>query len=487
MALDNIVKPTSPQNALFAYKYKWTAMFILLAANFLVFFDVNIVNVALPNLQHDFAVKAADVQWLVTAYLLVYALALLPMGRFGDSLGRKRLFIIGVLVFTVVSFLCGTINSINGLILLRGLQGFAAAMISPQVMAIAQSMFEPKERAKPFSLFGLIAGLAAIAGPLASGILIKLNLFNFGWRSIFYINIPIGLLIVLTARVRVPNSKQKIVKKIDQDWFGILLLALTLFALVYPLTEGAAYDWPAWCLLLMAAFFPLSLVLIKYSNTRLARGKTTLLPMHIIRQQDYILGVAAIMAFYSSLQGFFFVFVFFLQQGLHFSPFLTGLTTSAFPIGILVASRITGRLKSLRFKLFLGVTFSASSCIAMWLLVEFLSASLLQKGLLLPLFVNGLGGGLIIATLFQSVLRTVPLHEAGAGAGVLQTMQQIGGAFGVAMVSQIFFSGVADRYITFSNYISSFQHVMAYCIVTYALVALATKCMKFEPMPQFAS
>jgi EmrB/QacA subfamily drug resistance transporter len=468
--------------SLFSYKHRWVAMFTLLLANFMTFLDVNIVNVALPSLQKTFSVDETSIQWIVTTYLLVYALALLPLGRFGDMIGRKFLFIAGIIFFTVTSLLCGAANSIDMLIISRALQGFSAAMITPQVMAIAQAMFAPKERAKPFSLFGLVAGLAAIAGPLVSGILIKLNLFDFGWRSIFYINIPIGILLPIIAFLRLPPSEKRMGSGVQNDWFGIVLLASALCSLIYPLIEGRSYGWPTWCFILMAAFIPLCGAFIFYSNRQSKKGKRILLPFYLMQNRDYILGTVSVMAFYSALQGFFFIFVFFLQQGLNFTPFLTGLATSAFPIGILVATQITVRIQNLMFKILFGVFLALFASITMWILTAHMQGQLTIERLIFPLFINGIGSGIIIASLFQTVMRTVPLKDAGAGAGALQTMQQIGAAFGVAIVSQIFFSNILHHngVVSIDTYVASFQYTIIYYILAYFLVAIATFGMKFE-------
>ena len=183
---------------------RWPALATLLLAGFMNLIDVTIVNVALPRLQASLGATSTEIEWVVAAYVLAFALGLLPFGRLGDIIGRKRMFLIGISLFTLFSALCGLAPSIDMLIGARVLQGLAGAMMMPQVLAIAQVMFPPRERGFAFSLFGLSAGLASVAGPLAGGLLIGADLFGLDWRPIFLVNIPVGILAVIAGRALVP-------------------------------------------------------------------------------------------------------------------------------------------------------------------------------------------------------------------------------------------------------------------------------------------
>ena len=193
----------TPQPAVYAGR--WIAMAVLLLAGFMNLVDVSIVNVALPSLQHAFDASDSQIEWVVAAYVLVLALGLLPFGRLGDIVGRRRMFVAGVAVFTLGSAICGLAPSMGALVAARVVQGIGGAMMTPQTLAIVPALFPPHERGKAFSLFGLTAGLATVAGPLLGGLLIDADLFGLGWRPIFLVNVPIGLLAVILALYYVPE------------------------------------------------------------------------------------------------------------------------------------------------------------------------------------------------------------------------------------------------------------------------------------------
>src|SRR4051794_20544284 len=188
-----------------AYPRRWAALVTLLIGGFMNLIDITIVNVALPRLQAGLGATSTDIQWVVAAYILAFGLGVLPFGRLGDIVGRKRMFLIGVALFTVFSAVCGLAPTIVALIGARVLQGLASAMMMPQILAIAQVIFPPKERGFAFSLFGLSAGLASVAGPLAGGLLIGADLFGLDWRPIFLVNIPVGILALAAGRALVPE------------------------------------------------------------------------------------------------------------------------------------------------------------------------------------------------------------------------------------------------------------------------------------------
>ena len=178
---------------------RWIAMSILLVANFMNLIDVTIVNVALPSLQDAFGATSSQIEWVVAAYILFFALLLLPAGRLGDILGRRRMFLIGVAVFTLGSALCGLAPSIEGLVAARIFQAVGAASMTPQTLAIIPVIFAPKDRGAAFALTGLTAGLAAVAGPVLGGWLIETDIWGLGWRPIFLVNIPVGIAAILLA------------------------------------------------------------------------------------------------------------------------------------------------------------------------------------------------------------------------------------------------------------------------------------------------
>ena len=234
-----------------AYPRRWPALATLLLAGFMNLIDITIVNVALPRLQVSLGATSTEIEWVVAAYVLAFALGLLPFGRLGDVIGRKRMFLIGIGLFTLFSAFCGLAPSMDMLIAARVLQGLAGAMMMPQVLAITQVMFPPRERGFAFSLFGLSAGLASVAGPLAGGLLIGADLFGLDWRPIFLVNIPVGMLAVIAGRALIPALPPH--PNLTVDFGGVVIAGLSTLLLVFPLIEGHSFGWPAWTFVMIAA------------------------------------------------------------------------------------------------------------------------------------------------------------------------------------------------------------------------------------------
>jgi MFS family permease len=478
---------TQPPVARSPERRRWLAMAVLFAASFVNMLDIGIINVALPSIQRSLLANERQIEWIVEIYILVYALGLLPLGRLGDIIGRKTVFVIGVAVFTAASAWCGAASSAGMLILARGVQGLGAAMMSPQVVAIAATMFEPRERGRVFPLFGLVAGLAAIMGPLASGVLIQADPLQLGWRSVFFVNVPFGAATLIATLAWVPRCPPH--PDLENDWGGIGLAAAAIFCLVLPLIEGRSHGWPIWSFVVMTAFVPLLAAFLFWERRQSDKGGSALLPIGLMTSWDYLVGVGAIMVFFSALQGFFLVFALLLQQGFGFSPLDAGLVTAPFPVGALVATTISTRFDSLRWKIIGGSALLILSVVALWLLIRNATDDgLAQGGLVASLFVGGVGNSLCLASLFQTVMRTVPLKDAGAGSGAMQVMQQIGGAVGIALVSMIYFGGLvpdsAGGAPDAAAFKGAFSNTLGYQIAAYLLVLGSALLLRFEPPAQ---
>ena len=238
-----------PQSKAEADPRRWIALFVLLLASFMNLIDVTIVNVALPSLQANMHADPSQLEWVVAAFVLAFALGLLPFGRLGDVVGRTRMFLIGVGLFTLASAFCGLAPSIEWLIVARVLQGLAGAIMTPQVLAIAQVTFPPEEKGQAFSLFGLSAGLAAVTGPILGGLLIGANFFGLDWRPIFLVNVPVGIIAVVAGLYLIPRTPGH--PDLKNDFVGIAIFALATIAMIYPLVEGRSFGWPLWAFALI--------------------------------------------------------------------------------------------------------------------------------------------------------------------------------------------------------------------------------------------
>lgn len=458
-----------------AHPQRWIGLAILLLAGFMNLIDVTIVNVALPRLQAGFAATSSQIEWVAAAYVLAFALGLLPLGRLGDAIGRKRMFLIGVTSFTVFSAFCGMAPSMPSLIASRVFQGLSGAMMMPQVLAIAQIMFPPEERAFAFSFFGLSAGLASVAGPLTGGLLINADLWGLDWRPIFLVNIPIGIGAVIAGRALIPDLPSH--PNLTHDFGGIAIAGVSLVALIYPLIEGHGLGWPAWTFVMIAASFAGLALFYAYERRRQRLGRSELLPVMLLSDRNFLTGIIMTMVFFSGIAGFFLVLAVFLQTGFGFTPLQSGLTTVPFPFGVLIASLVTGRLGGRwpRRRVAAGSLIVAAGMALLGFQVANVGDAVDHWKFLPPLFVSGLGLGIGISSLFQTVLANVPHRDAGAGAGALQSLQQVGSALGIAVTGQIFFSTLANRLAgqtpRHGAFVASLGNALIYEVLAFIAVA----------------
>jgi EmrB/QacA subfamily drug resistance transporter len=404
--------------------------------------DVTIVNVAIPSMQTDLGADPSQIEWVIAAYVLAFALGLLPFGRLGDIVGRTRMFLVGVTLFSLASAFCGLAPSIEWLIAARVLQGIAGSIMTPQVLAIATVTFPPEERGQAFSLFGLASGLAAVAGPILGGFLIGANLGGLDWRPIFLVNVPVGILAVVLGWFIIPRPPGH--PGLRNDFVGIVLFALSMVALVYPLIEGRSYGWPAWSWGMMAAALVLLALFVLWERRQAAADKPQLLSFGLIGNRNFLLGALITTVFASGIPGFFMVVSILYQGGFGLTPLQSGLVSTPFSVGVLLISLIAGRFGShyLRARLAVSGALLVVGMVWMQLLIGSFTDSIDGWGLAPPLLIAGIGLGLGFSALFQSVLSGIPAREAGSASGALQAVQQVGGAVGVALAGELFFNSL---------------------------------------------
>jgi EmrB/QacA subfamily drug resistance transporter len=418
---------------------RWLTLVILLLAAFMNLLDVSIVNIAIPSIQRDLNASYADVQWALAGYTLAYALVLITGGRLGDTFGRKRMFLIGVTGFTIMSALCGAAQSPGQLIACRVVQGAMGAIMVPQVLAVIQVTFPPRERIKALAGFGITAGLGTVSGPLLGGLLIQHNLFGLGWRSIFLINVPVGIIAVAASAVLVRESRAPQPPKLDP--VGVALISAALLLLLYPLVEGRQLGWPLWTLIAMAASAPVFALFIRYERIKTRRDGSPLVPLSLFRERGFSVGMASSVAFFLGIASFGLVLTLFLQIGLGFTPLHAGLTFLPFSVGVLVSSGVAARLAP-RFGR--GVTMAGALIIAAAMaavigVVHHYGPAVTTWELTPALFLAGIGLGTVIAPLTDIVLDRVSRQDAGSASGVFNTGLQLGNSIGIALVGVIFF------------------------------------------------
>jgi EmrB/QacA subfamily drug resistance transporter len=418
---------------------RWLTLVILLLAAFMNLLDVSIVNIAIPSIQRDLQASYADVQWALAGYTLAYALVLITGGRLGDTFGRKRLFLIGVTGFTIMSALCGAAQSPGQLIAFRVVQGAMGAIMVPQVLAVIQVIFPPAERIKALAGFGVTAGLGTISGPLIGGLLIQHNLFGLGWRPIFLINVPVGIIAVVASAVLVRESRAPSPPKLDPVGVGLVTAALLL--LLYPLVQGRQLGWPTWTFVAMAASVPVFALFVWYERIKDRRDGSPLVPPRLFGDRGFSAGMAIAVTFFMGIASFALVLTLFLQLGLGFTPLHAGLTFLPFSLGVLISSGAAARLAP-RFGR--GVTMAGALVIAAGMAgiivtTHHYGPAVTTWELVSSLVGIGLGLGAVIAPLADIVLARVPAQDAGSASGVFNTGLQLGNSIGIAVIGVIFF------------------------------------------------
>src|SRR6266705_4920384 len=275
---------------------RWSALEDMLLAAFMNLLDVSIVNIAIPSIQRGLHASYADVQWTLAGYTLAYALVLITGGRLGDTFGRKRLFLIGVTGFTIMSALCGAAQSPGQLIAFRVVQGAMGAIMVPQVLAVIQVIFPPAERIKALAGFGITAGLGAVSGPLLGGLLTQHNLFGLGWRPIFLINVPVGVIAFAASALLVRESRAPSPPRLDPVGVGLISAALLL--LLSPLGEGRQLGWPAWMFAAMACSVPVLAAFVGYERIKARRDGSPLVQLRLFGQRAFSVGIGIAMTFF---------------------------------------------------------------------------------------------------------------------------------------------------------------------------------------------
>ncbi|MFO7691252.1 MAG: MFS transporter [Cryobacterium sp.] len=426
------------------------AVVVLVFAAFMDLLDTTIVNVALPSIQADLGATASQLEWIVSGYVLAFAVLLITGGRLGDIYGRKRMFLIGVAGFTLASASCAAATTGDMLVASRLVQGLFAALMTPQVLSIIQVLFAPKERAAVFGALGAISGLAAVAGPLIGGVLVTQNAFDLGWRTIFLINLPVGVALFIVAAFVIPESRST--DRVRLDVTGVILISAALFLAVFALIEGRAEGWPAW-IWLMLALSPVLLVTFVVYQRHLGRsGGSALVPLSLFASRGYSAGVITNFSFGASIGGFFLILVLYLQIGLQYSALEAALATLPFSIGALVGSGLAVPFGP-RLGRRLILTGALAQIAGLWwirVIVTEQADSLVGTDLFLPMALAGVGLTMLVVPLTDVSLANTPVVNAGAASGVFGTFQQVGSALGIAVVGVVFF-GIAETAYTAEN------------------------------------
>ena len=398
---------------------------VVLAGSFMAVLDFAIVNVAIPAMRKDLQVGFGAVELVISVYALAYGCLLVTGGRLGDLYGRRRLFVIGLLVFTGTSALCGAAPSIGVLIGARALQGMGGALMFPQVLAIIQVSFDGPDRARALGLFGSTAGMAAVAGQLIGGALLALNLFGLTWRPLFLVNVPVGILTAVAAVAVLPEDRPD--TRTGLDWGGVGLIALALLLFSVPLVEGRDQGWPLWMIVCLVAQPRPARPSWRIERRLAARGGSPLVRLELFRNPGFGGGVPIAVLFVASYAAFLLLLAMYLQTGLGFSALRSAAVYTPAAVGFFITSLAAPRLVPLlgRHVLSVGYVIAALGLLATAATVAAAGRGLVGWEIAPTLLIAGLGQGMGIA---RWSARSSPGYgrDAGAGAGVVTTTMQTG-------------------------------------------------------------
>ncbi|GIG68153.1 DHA2 family efflux MFS transporter permease subunit [Phytomonospora endophytica] len=420
----------------------WLALTVLLAGMFMALLDTTIVNVALPPIRASLNASEATLSWIISGYALAFGLALIPAGRLGDRLGHKWIYIGGLTLFTLASLSCGYAQSDLHLIVSRVVQGLACGIYVPAVTAFIQLLFEPARRGRAFAIMGSVIGVSTALGPLLGGLIIQAFGDENGWRLVFWVNLPIGVVTIIAAVLWLPSRSiaQTVGGRVDA--VGLLLVTAGFVALLVPLIEGQDQGWPAWTFLSIAGSVVLIAAFGAWEVRFTRSGHTPLVPPGLFRHRDFTGGVILALVYFASFTSIFFTISLLWQAGLGHTALETGLVSLPFALGNIIGASQSNRLAKRfgRNVLVAGAAMVTAGLLATWLvllLTEPMELSHWQ--FVAPLLLAGLGNGLFIAPNTAFIVATVEPREAGAASGVIGAVQRIGSATGIAVIGSVLF------------------------------------------------
>lgn len=449
----------------------WLALIIVLTAPLLSVIDIFIINVAIPSIKTGVHADNGQIQLVIAGYLLGYASFLITGGRSGDHFGRKQVFIWGMVGFTLFSCFCGVSQTPAQLIAMRFLQGVSAAFMVPQAIAFIQVLFtDARERSKAIGWFGITLGLASIIGQVLGGYFAGGNFMVAGWRLIFLINLPIGLVALWAAHRYLPETVRH--KTTRMDLSGVIILTIALFSLIYPLIQGRESGWPWWsiALLILSAFI---FTYFYYDQRRKkAAGSAPLIDGALFGFRDFNIGLMAVLFHFMLHTCYLLLSALFLQNGLGLDPLTSGLyfvaTGVLFTVSSVVAAKLIPRYGTIVLQA--GVVIIVVS-FGLQILLFDTAVSGLTIFILQALY--GLGNGLVLPSLLNITLRSLPPKFAGTAAGVYSTVQQTASALGICLIGGLYFFLVDKT----QSIVHAYHYALAVQIGCGVLVSVMLLCL----------
>ncbi len=425
---------------------RWKVLWVCLVAGFMTLLDVTIVNVALPSIEEGIGASTSELQWIITGYAVAFGLMLVPAGRLGDSFGRKKIFLVGLVVFTVGSVGCGLAQSPEMLVLTRVLQGLGAGTLNPQITAIINTEFRGSERGKAFGYFGAVVGLSTAVGPLLGGVIIDIVPLAESWRYVFWVNLPVAAVAFVLGLKLISNRSSAGRERLDL--VGTALLGTAVVLTLVAIQERDVIGWP-----LVAAGLALAAVsawaFARWERRYAARGGLPLARPGLFATPGFTPGILIATLYFAGFTAVFFTITLYLQNGLGYSALQAGLTQTPFAIAAGISSPLSSRAvatqgRKLTVRGLIMVVVGLGLVIAVVeLLAPGVEADTVGLLLIAPLLIAGAGSGQVIAPNTNISLVEIDRRDAGSASGVFQTFQRLGAGFGIAVVGSVFFAVTA--------------------------------------------
>jgi EmrB/QacA subfamily drug resistance transporter len=466
---------------------RWRALWVSLVAGFMVLLDVSIVNVALPSIAQGVKADDSDLQWIVSGYALTFGIVLVASGRIGDARGRRPTLVAGLVLFTLASAACGAAPNAAFLIVARLVQGIGGGLITPQNSGLIQQLFRGKERGRAFGQLGTVIGVSTAIGPLLGGLLIQLGGTANGWRWIFLVNLPVGIVAIVLAYKLIPHSRHSGGSK-DYDPVGAVLLGVATVLVLLPLVESRSWTGSVKWLLLVPAIV-LGVVFVLWERRYGTRGHEPMVDLGLFRRRSYTFGSVLALSYFAGFTGVFFIYTQFLQEGRGYSALQAGLASTPFAVGSAAAAAMGGRIvyRFGRSLIAAGLLLVVLGLLGSWLAIGLVEGSGVGWAVALPFLVAGVGSGLVISPNQTLTLSEVPPAQGGAAGGVIQTGQRIGSAAGIAATGALFYATLASSRGDFTAAVrDGFLMIVLFVVVALA-VAVADVAVNRDLQPSKSS
>jgi EmrB/QacA subfamily drug resistance transporter len=443
---------------------KWWTLAAVSFGLFMIMLDNTVVNVALPSIQEDLGADLSQLQWIVTGYALSFAALMLIGGKLADAYGRRRLFVLGIVLFTAASLWCGLAGSGEMLIAARVLQGVGAALMNPATLSIIAATFPPKERGMAIGIWAGVSALALAIGPLAGGLLTE----HLSWHWIFFINIPVGVIAIAASYLLITESKDETHESLDLP--GLTASALGLFALTYGLIEANEYGWTS--ARIVGSFVVAVVALVGFVRIE-QRRRAPMLDLSLFRSGTYAGANLAMLLVALSMFGVFFFVSLYMQNVLGYSAVQAGAAFLPMTLVIILAAPVAGKLSDRhgsRWLMSVGMVFLGVQLLYLSQLGTDATFWALLPGLLL----GGLGMGMTMTPTAAAATRAVPVHKSGVGSAVLNAMRQVGGSVGIALMGAIV-AAQADGRPGVDGFMAGYERAL----LVAAVIALAGAVVAF--------